>query len=122
MIYILAHDNDIYMYSRLGQAIIVPALSYPTASGYFLAQGPGSSNRQNRNRLLVTLTWLVVVEVVVVEEIVVVYVLVSMTCSAAEMSAPDRNRSAVILYCPVESAKNKQLDPFYKSACERYME
>ena len=105
-------DKFIYMYSRYDQAT-VPALSYPTASGYLLAQGPGYSNRQNRNRLLVSLTWLLVV--VVVE---VVYVLVSFTWSAAEMSAPDCSRKAVIEYRPVDSATNKQVDPFYNSACE----
>ena len=107
-------DKFIYMYSRYDQAT-VPALSYPKASGYLLAQGPGSSKGQNRNRLLVSLTWLVVVVVVEVEVVVVVvYVLVSMTWSTAEMSAPDRSRSAVIEYRPVESATNKQVDPFYK--------
>ena len=54
---LMTMDKFMYMYSRLSQ-VSVPALSYPTASGYLLAQGSGSSNRQNRNRLLVSLTLL----------------------------------------------------------------
>ena len=100
------------LFSRLliGQVIIVPALSFPKAFGCLLGQGPGSFIDRKRlsNRKIKGMHRS---SHYIQERVRELQWVVSITSFNAEMSAPNRSRSSVMEYCPVEIATNKQVDP-----------